>query len=310
MELYSFLETLELRQQHIRSSALITTSINGSRDVYENANLNQKVVSEQPEASMKQNSIKSLKYQKYILPGTGRIAFGSHSDVGEIYHYHSSSGVKGSNIPKSVNPSDDKYLDLEEVQFESLSLNNKTEDMKSKDSCVEVNPTAASSGSSPSTSSSLSRKNKKSDSFDVSSEASKIKKKPNLSKTGSTVEASAKHGDKRNTQKVKQITDSAPLPTTTKTNPYGLPPPRTKPFVNNSNSVPVVGVGQTTGKVAAMARMKALGEEWPEEEELPGFALPSSSLVSSAGLPSKDVTKEANKSLHRQQKLNVAKRKG
>jgi hypothetical protein len=289
---------LELRQQHIQSSSLITTSINGNKDGCQNSPLRDEVFSEIQKSTSKETHAKSVKYQKYILAGTGRIAFGSHSDVGEIYHYHSASVSKGGPPPLSINPADDKFLDLEEIRFGNLSLSNKVEDLKSNGNATEVDV------SGPSSSVSSSRKNKKSDSFDVSSEASKIKKKPNLSKTGTL------HGPPaKNAPNPKEINKNA-VPATTKTDPYGLQQPRTKPFVSSSNSAPVVGVGQTTGKVAAMARMKALGEEWPEEEELPGFSLPSSTLVSNAGLPSKDVTKEANKSLYRQQKLNVAKRKG
>ena len=69
-----------------------------------------------------------------------------------------------------------------------------------------------------------------------------------------------------------------------------------------------VGVG-VSGRAAAMSRMKALGEEWAEEEDLP-IAGPASHLLSgSGGGVSKAVTKETQNSKQRQGQRSSAKSK-
>lgn len=71
-----------------------------------------------------------------------------------------------------------------------------------------------------------------------------------------------------------------------------------------------VGVG---GRAAAMARMAVLGEEWPEEEELPGaFTMASSNVTTSGSAATAGVSKEVGKEVHiahqRAQKIKAAKR--
>lgn len=71
-----------------------------------------------------------------------------------------------------------------------------------------------------------------------------------------------------------------------------------------------VGVG---GRAAAMARMAVLGEEWPEEEELPGaFSSVSSNVTTSGSAATAGVSKEVSKEMHnahqRAQKIKAAKR--
>lgn len=62
------------------------------------------------------------------------------------------------------------------------------------------------------------------------------------------------------------------------------------------------------GSAAAKARMTALGEDWPEEEELPGFN-PASSALANNGGASKDALRMANNSMQRQKKVIIAKKK-
>lgn len=65
-----------------------------------------------------------------------------------------------------------------------------------------------------------------------------------------------------------------------------------------------VGVG-VSGRVAAMSRMAAFGEEWAEEEDLP-MAGPTSHLLSGGGV-TKAVTKDMQNSKQRQGQRNSAK---
>lgn len=66
------------------------------------------------------------------------------------------------------------------------------------------------------------------------------------------------------------------------------------------------------GRAAAMARMAAMGEEWPDEEELPGFSRPntSSAINSSTGTLSRDANKQLNDAMQRQKKVVTSKKKG
>lgn len=65
------------------------------------------------------------------------------------------------------------------------------------------------------------------------------------------------------------------------------------------------------GRAAAKARMAAMGEEWPEEEDLPGFSRPNptSSVNASTGTLSRDANKQLNDAMQRQKKVVTAKRK-
>lgn len=96
----------------------------------------------------------------------------------------------------------------------------------------------------------------------------------------------------------------------TRTSIPGLPP-RTdvsnqgkRAEQRNDIQVQAVGVG-TSGRAAAMAKMKALGQDWPEEEELPGYGVISSS---SANI-NNDIRNEINKSTQRQRKVKTARSK-
>lgn len=65
-------------------------------------------------------------------------------------------------------------------------------------------------------------------------------------------------------------------------------------------------------RAAAMARMAAMGEEWPEEEELPGMTRPNqtSAINSNTGSLSRDANKQYNDAMQRTKKVVTAKRKG
>lgn len=75
---------------------------------------------------------------------------------------------------------------------------------------------------------------------------------------------------------------------------------------------PQAAVGATNvqhGKVAAMAKMASLGEEWPEEEELPGMSHPSTSSLNKDGDLTKSGMRQVHNAVQRQQKVITAKRK-
>lgn len=79
-------------------------------------------------------------------------------------------------------------------------------------------------------------------------------------------------------------------------------------------TVPTIVASKSTmnaGRAAAKARMAAMGEEWPEEEDLPGFSRPNPSAVNaSTGTLSRDANKQLNDAMQRQKKVVTAKRKG
>lgn len=93
--------------------------------------------------------------------------------------------------------------------------------------------------------------------------------------------------------------------------------PKAKPVSNASNPYltgksnsastgrpAATAVAGQSGKLAAMARLAALGEAWPEEEDLPGMAMPASSALNSGNM-----SKEAYNATQRQRKVQTAKRK-
>lgn len=62
------------------------------------------------------------------------------------------------------------------------------------------------------------------------------------------------------------------------------------------------------GRAAAMARIAAAGDEWPEEEDLPGMSAPSSSVLQQSGTLSRSANKQFNNALQRQKKVATAKK--
>eukprot|EP01038_Epipyxis_sp_PR26KG_P014406 gene14406-19337_t len=68
-----------------------------------------------------------------------------------------------------------------------------------------------------------------------------------------------------------------------------------------------VGVG---GRSAALAKMAALGQDWPEEEDLPSLMKSESSLIERNGIVNNQVRKEVQITNQRQGKLKSAKRNG
>lgn len=80
---------------------------------------------------------------------------------------------------------------------------------------------------------------------------------------------------------------------------------------SNTKSIAEKGLpsATTTARSAAMARMASLGEEWPEEEELPGMKVSIPLSVSQvSGQVSKVVAKDVSNSTQRQRKLNSSKK--
>lgn len=279
-KLYEILGIYEQRKQHENWQPDKITMINPSQTI-ENTTVEMIIdestfnIPTKDNSLAKKNVTNQVKYQRYALPATGRFAFGPQSEISEIYHYHAQNKQK-----ESVDE-----MDVEEINLSNLSLKPKEEISAS---VLPENPPLKG------------KKNKKNDLEDTSSN-----KKQNTSKIEPTLSSSL-------SEKVKDPKNAAkgPLATTSNKpnsqsftkksgNPYGLAP-----------RGPIVGTGQTSGNALAKAKMAALGEEWPDEEELPGFSAPVSQSLSAGGQPTKDVMKEASKSLYRQQKLNVAKRKG
>jgi DNA polymerase III alpha subunit (gram-positive type) len=305
LHLYSLLEKYETRKQHAnwQSNSLFTidTTRNTAAAIQrKNSDIIDQEEIQIPFKIKPKKSTPNNNYQRHALPGTGRMAFGGQNDVSEIYqHYHTQNHTDHKKHSDFL-----EKFDLEEIKFSDLS--------------IQDNMVSATTESSVS----KGRKNKK----NLTQEELESKKKQNTSnvepKIISSTHKSSHNPPHSHSQTQAHSTDSkakastkpvSGLPSFQKTasnannNPYGLNP-KGPPLMTRGSGAPVVGVGQTTGKALAMAKMAALGEEWPEEEDLPGFA-PTSQSLSSAGLPSKDAMKETNKSLHRQQKLNVAKRK-
>lgn len=98
------------------------------------------------------------------------------------------------------------------------------------------------------------------------------------------------------------------LPITSKPGPtagFGNKPIPGKP---TPTSTPV-SMNTQHGKATAMAKMAALGEEWPEEEELPGMSLPATSSLNKIGDLSKDNMKNMHNAVQRQKKVIIAKKK-
>ena len=78
-------------------------------------------------------------------------------------------------------------------------------------------------------------------------------------------------------------------------------------------AVPTTATSKSTmnaGRAAAKARMAAMGEEWPEEEDLPGFSRPNpaSAVNASTGTLSRDANKQLNDAMQRQKKNSEVRR--
>lgn len=118
--------------------------------------------------------------------------------------------------------------------------------------------------------------------------------------------------DRNNSGRVSNKRPFPPSNTSAAPKPQSAVAPTGNPYlINNAGRGRPMGANSTTvagqaGKLAAMARLAALGEDWPEEEDLPGLSMP----VSSSLAPSNSaVMKEARNSMQRQQKVVIAKRK-
>lgn len=276
--LYSLLETYELKRHCFQNTPSLIINIDEQITSERNNNLQQTTSKPSTSRIRQSQSNNPLTNQRFVLGGTGRMAFGSVDGVGEIYRYHDSQSR--SQHPRAY---EDK-IEVEEIKFDQLSIH-----PKPSENIPHTHPDPAEKAASTNTTTNNSRKNKK----EIANEdLPKNNKKQNTSKVEPMVPTPTSSSNK-------------PTPTINstvkKSNPYGLS--------KNPPAKNIVGVGQTSGRSAAMARMAALGEQWAEEEDLPGFSMPVTNSINTSGQISKDVAKEANKSLHRNQKLSSAKKR-
>ncbi|RYH19553.1 hypothetical protein EON65_25910 [archaeon] len=151
--------------------------------------------------------------------------------------------------------------------------------------------------------------------FKAANDTSKAKPVPSGSRTGEEIETkfSTLELSPASTQQstpmdvVKSSTtrqnNKRPLPTSNIANKAPVVPAKSTQPTQGVRQPANLVVGQS-GKQAAMARLAALGEEWPEEEDLPGMSLPVSSSTSAGAY-----SKEAFDAAARIRKVQTAKRK-
>jgi hypothetical protein len=197
----------------------------------------------------------SINHRKYprrqegfraLIPGTGRIAFGSNVDqLSEIYKVL---GKDSLNRPR--NGADDGADDIDKIhKLDKLQLDGD------------------------------------------SNKPQKQQKTGNSSsnKTNNSQQSSGKSANHVN-----------------KTNNNNNPNKSTPINSNNTNSSTPV---QSLAKTNAKAKMAAMGIQWAEEEELPGFSAPKTSSITATGNLNSDVNKQFNNSMQRQKKVIIAKKK-
>lgn len=230
--------------------------------------------------------------------GNGRFAFGPAEQLRDIY-----------SLPHEVShQGDQERIEFEEISLAKLSLNNGENENTTSHSANNVR--TAEHLDSVAGNNKLPNKKSKSNPISTSTNNSI---KPNEGKGSGTNKPSG-ISKPNNPANKPPVSSKPPVPgapnynssTNAKTNkpPAAAIPPKVIPN-------PYVQVGgkpsMTAGRSAAMARMAALGEDWAEEEDLPGMSMPISSNVLRTGQVSSTVSKETNKSISRQQKLKVAK---
>ena len=246
---------------------------------------------------------------RYSVSGTGRLAFGQQEeDVRMIYRTTSSS-------KKAVSRSGEG--DLTPLAFSSLSLSNitATSTNDTDSDCVTQNVNT------PEVKYSKIDKHEagsRGDGHRLGSSSSSIAVVAAASVTGSST-----------------VKRKGTAPITGRKNPQVAVPGSVQQQqhqrgVGARETSMGVGVG-TGGRAAAMAKMAALGEDWPEEEELPGMQLPmTQSLVGASGnggraggagsstggngastvgvLPSAAVRRDVTNAGQRQRKVKASKR--
>eukprot|EP01031_Cornospumella_fuschlensis_P026825 gene26825-32412_t len=108
-----------------------------------------------------------------------------------------------------------------------------------------------------------------------------------------------KQNNKRPLPQSNAATKSSAAPNAPNKVPSKAHPGGTRP----ANNAPNLVVGQS-GKQAAMSRLAALGELWPEEEDLPGMSMPVSTSTTPGAY-----AKDAYDAAARLRKVQTAKRK-
>lgn len=231
---------------------------------------------------------------RYELPGTGRVAFGPPQEIREIFHFY----AKKQNKSQPQSQSNAMDIDKANIALENLNIK-ETQD----DNSMEVQ----------SNTSSKDKKRAQSISKSESTEQNKSKSMK-INPTSSTGNKSASSNNNSNASQSQKpnpyLTNNAS--SKTNSNQFSSMSKGVKPSSKTTETNALgnaVGVGQTTGYAAAMAKMKAMGQDWAEEEDLPGFSSSNPSSLTSDGSLNKDVSKEANKALQRQKKLVVSKKK-
>eukprot|EP01039_Chlorochromonas_danica_P000376 gene376-409_t len=218
----------------------------------------------QPSSAVPSTKSKNDISQRYQLPGSGRIAFGKIVEDRPLFK--PSSSVNPTNKPQAS-------TDNLENKFSTLGIIGSSEQASKAQS--QVMDVDTNSNSTPA-----------------------VPKKPSVS----TNNNQQQRVNNKRPPPTSQAATSRPAPTKPHVtgNPY-LPPGGGKaPSNNPKQSLPNAG---QSGKLAAMARLKALGEDWPEEEELPGMAMPNSSYLNSA-----TYSRETSNATQRQRKIQSAKR--
>ena len=207
--------------------------------------------------------------KRHVVQGTSRMAFGNDGQLSDMFQHSTTSSTSSSAIANSKSDS----MDIDELPFEKLSVEqHQQEGKKSSESHHKVTPAKAAHHSKP--------------------------------------EHTTAHNGHHNSNN--PIANKKPAIAGSVGNGAGIKPkgstlstPKSVPgkFSNiPSSSVP-------SSKQAAMAKMAALGEEWPEEEELPGMKLPVTSSLNGSGDVTKDTMKQFNNATQRQKKVIIAKKK-
>lgn len=219
----------------------------------------------QPSSALPSNTSKSNidVSNRYQLPGSGRIAFGKIVEDRPLFK--SSSSVSPTNNPNTT-------TDNLENKFSSLDI---------------IGPSQQTSEA-------------QSQAMDVDTSGNSTPKVPKIPAV--STKTNQPRANNKRPPPTSQAATSRPAPTKPHVtgNPYLPPGGGRAPSSNPKQSMPNAG---QSGKLAAMARLKALGEDWPEEEELPGMAMPSSSYLNSATF-----SREASNATQRQRKIQSAKR--
>lgn len=207
--------------------------------------------------------------KRHVMPGTSRMAFGNNEQLSDMFQNKSKTHKT---ITTTNTSTSSKDMDVDDLHVDKITLAATSSNGGNKSSSQGANKQSSTKQAAP-------------PSTDAKLSGTFPNKKPNPGNTTTTSTAS-------NSMKPKApITTSASKPTSAPGKPAA------------------VSTNTQHGKAAAMAKMAAWGEEWPEEEELPGMMLPSTSSVNKIGDLNKDSMKQMHNSVQRQKKVIVAKKK-